>query len=412
MNRRMSFTLCLLLVVLPTLLFAGVARAQVKLLDTITVPGSKLEFFDISFVDAASQLYVLADRSNAGVDVIDASTNTFVHRLLGFAGQKFNPNGSADNAHSGPDGVIIVPGAVNSIWAGDGDSTVKVFGFPPSFTFFGAVSTCLAGSTVSDCGRADEMAHDPQDHILIVANNAGVPNAFVTFISTLTGAVLGHIVFDGPTGAPFGVGAFSGGIEQSVWNSATGRFYISVPEVDRDPAHPDPTKGAIAVVDPITMIVTDLFPVDDCNPAGLALGPNQQLLIGCSLKNAQSVIMDAQKGQILKIVYGVGGSDEVWFNSGDNHYYLAARNNVVGDQNGLVIVDASGNAIAGGPDPALGVIDASTNTLVQNVPTGTPTKASTSAHSVAANSSTNRVYVPLPPNAACPNGCIGVYGRQ
>src|SRR5262249_19438730 len=134
--------------------------------------------------------------------------------------------------------------------------------------------------------------------------------------------------------------------------------------------------------------------------------------LGCGLKNGQSVIMDAGDGHIVKVISGVGGSDEVWFNSGDNRYYLAARNNVVGDETGHVAVDATGNAIAGGVDPVLGVIDATTNTLVQNVPIGKPSKANTSAHSVAVNGFTNRVFMPLPPNASCLNGCIGVYGSN
>ncbi len=38
--------------------------------------------------------------------------------------------------------------------------------------------------------------------------------------------------------------------------------------------------------------------------------------------------MDARNGHIVKVVHGVGGSDEGWFNKGDDRYYLAARNNV------------------------------------------------------------------------------------
>jgi hypothetical protein len=416
MNWKTSLTLSLLFVALSAPLSARVAEAgEFKLRATIPIPpaspGGKLEFFDISFVDASTQKYVLADRSNAGVDIVDSKTNTFVHRIGGFAGQKFNANGSADNAHSGPDGVLVIPG-VNQIWAGDGDSTVKVFSLLAPYAPIATISTCLPGNTVANCARADEMAYDPDDNILIVANNAATPDAFVTLISTTSMTVLGHIVFNAATGAPFGIGAFSGGIEQSVWNSATGRFYVSVPEVDVNASTPTPTKGAVAVIDPLAMTITDLFPVNDCNPAGLALGPSQQLLLGCGLKNGQSVIMDAQDGHIVKVVYGVGGSDEVWFNPGDNHYYLAARNNVVVDEQGLVVVDANGNAVAGGVDPVLGVIDAATNTLVQKVATGTPTRSATSAHSVAADPLNKHVFVPLPPNAPCPTGCIGVYWSE
>ena len=62
---------------------------------------------------------MVADRSNAGVDVIDSRANTFIDRIGGFAGQKFHTDGSADNDHSGPDGVLVVSGRQPQLWAGD-----------------------------------------------------------------------------------------------------------------------------------------------------------------------------------------------------------------------------------------------------------------------------------------------------
>ncbi len=56
-----------------------------------------------------------------------------------------------------------------------------------------------------------------------------------------------------------------------------------------------------------------------------------------------------------------------------------------------------------------------TNELLAAIPTGTPVKASTSAHSVAADRILNHVFVPLPPlvgDAHCANGCIGVYWSE
>ena len=80
--------------------------------------------------------------------------------------------------------------------------------------------------------------------------------------------------------------------------------------------------------------------------------------------------MDARNGHIVKVVHGVGGSDEGWFNKGDDRYYLAARNNV--NEQGKVV-------------PALGNIDARTKELLGAIPTGTPVNPATSAHSVAAD---------------------------
>src|SRR4030081_1246578 len=59
----------------------------VKLLTTIPVQGVKMKAFDISWIDADTQLYYLADRSNAAVNVVDSKSNVFVKQIHGgFAG--------------------------------------------------------------------------------------------------------------------------------------------------------------------------------------------------------------------------------------------------------------------------------------------------------------------------------------
>ncbi|MEA2774061.1 MAG: hypothetical protein QOD93_7023, partial [Acetobacteraceae bacterium] len=113
---------------LPALAFAsyaGLARADehMVLVDTIDVGGAGLGAFDISFVDPKINLYVLADRTNASVDFFDPRDDTFVTRVGGFKGVVL-VNGVANNNLSGPDGVIVVGN--KQVWAGDGDSTVKI----------------------------------------------------------------------------------------------------------------------------------------------------------------------------------------------------------------------------------------------------------------------------------------------
>jgi hypothetical protein len=90
-------------------------------------------------------------------------------------------------------------------------------------------------------------------------------------------------------------------------------------------------------------------------------------------------------GDIVASIPQVCGSDEVWFNSGDDRYYLAARNNPGG--------------------PVLGIVDAETNVWIQNAPT------SPNSHSVAADPRSNRIYVPLTAGTTspCVRGCIGVF---
>jgi sugar lactone lactonase YvrE len=240
-----------------------------------------------------------------------------------------------------------------------------------------------------------------------VVNNADDP-PFATLIKVnkSTGKLtLGaRITFD----AAHGVDA-TNGAEQPVWDKATGKFYISIPQIGANPAN-----GAVARISPSAGAVDAVAPVQFCQPAGLALGPKQDLMLGCSVvfdtagnvwsatgtttAAPISVIMDAGNGSIDKMVTGVSGSDEVWFNPGDGRYYLAARNQPGG--------------------PVLGVIDAKSRTLVQVVPTlNVAGKAfvfpAGTAHSLAANPHNNRVFVPLPANnvfPACLNGCIGVFG--
>src|SRR6266542_1817807 len=103
------------LVLSPAAAVAGSNDGPVKLLTTVPIPGtlSPLRAFDISWIDSDSQLYYLADRSNASVDVVDARTNQFVKQITaGFKGLvlKANPNGPgqvADNDRSGPNGVVV-----------------------------------------------------------------------------------------------------------------------------------------------------------------------------------------------------------------------------------------------------------------------------------------------------------------
>ena len=332
----------------------------------IPVPGKPLQSFDISFVERSSQTYYLADRSNKAVDVFDASTDTFVTRVAGFVGA--SPLG---NEHSGPDGIVVVHDQ-NELWAGDGDSTVKVIDL--------GTNQIVADISTGGTARADELSYDQKDKLILVANDADDP-PFVTFIDTRSRQVVGKISFPDATN----------GLEQSVWDPATHLFYQTIPQVGADP-----DTGGVAVIDPDTRSVVATRTVKNCQPAGLALGPKQHLLLGCSGDNgvlqtrgAQVQVMDARTGDVLVVITKVGGADEVWYNPGDKHYYVAARNNPGG--------------------PVLGVIDAMSDTWIQNVGTGP------NAHSVAANPINRHIYVPLRPNAAipgCANGCIGVYQQQ
>jgi hypothetical protein len=350
--------------------------------------------FDISWIDQHTQRYYLADRSNSAVDVVDAKHGTFVKQIKGgFKG--FTGN----NDTSGPNGVVTA-----GRWLIVTDAPSRVVAID--------LTTDAIASEVPTGGapglRTDEIAYDPVDSLILAANNADDP-PFASLISLDTSnghlTIVKKIVFD----AAHGVDA-TNGAEQPVWDSGTGRFYISIPQVG-----PNAKDGGVARIN-TSGVVETVYPVTFCQPAGLTVGPRGDLLIGCSVAFDDSgascstaagtdvttcsaghfampkqVIMDAGSGAIDQDVFGVGGSDEVWFNSGDNRYYTASRANPEG--------------------PVLGVIDARRDKLLQVVPTAPLPYGS--PHSVAANRHNNHVFAPLPANNVVPNcltGCIGVYG--
>jgi hypothetical protein len=366
----------------------GSARADehLSLIAKIDVGGNGLGAFDISYDDPTIGLYVLSDRTNASIDMVDASNGTFIGRVGGFKGV-VTVNGAADNNLSGPDGNTIVDH--KEIWAGDGDSTMKVIDIA-SRTIIDTIST-------HGTMRVDEMAYDPRDHLVAAANDADTP-PFITFFDTTTHSIVGKVTFDGTNGTPNA----TGGIEQTQWSPQTGMLYTSVPQIGSNVAN-----GGIAVTDPHTMQVVAIYPVQNCSPAGLALGPRHQALIGCSASFGtspnlltQTVVIDIKNGNIVKTLPKIGGNDEVWYDRGSNHYYLGASKNV---------------SNTGAAMPELGFVDAGTNMFDGSVAT------STTSHSVAANEVNRHVFLPVgfvPPGSPagtdptnpCPTkGCIAVY---
>jgi DNA-binding beta-propeller fold protein YncE len=349
---------------LAAMTFAGAAAAaELKKIAEIPIPGVPLESFDISFVDQKSQRYYLADRSNKSLDVFDAKDNKFIGRVGGFIGPVM-VNGKVNNDKSGPDGVVIVG---NTAWVGDGDSTVKII----DLKSMKVVDTFSTGGE----SRVDEMAYDPKDQVFIGINNAEEP-PFATLVSTKPGhKILAKIPFPDATD----------GAEQPGYNAADGKFYVSIPELKKD-VH----NGGVAVIDPKTAKLVKIIPVQNCHANGLAFGPKQNFVLGCTADGkempANITIMNAKTGAVVANVADIGGADMVAYGKKNNHYYTASRNMPEG--------------------PVLGVIDATTNKLLQKIALkgGNP-------HSVAVNDSNGHVFVPVgAQNGGC--SCIHVYGVQ
>jgi hypothetical protein len=172
---------------------------------------------------------------------------------------------------------------------------------------------------------------------------------------------------------------------------------------------PNQKPGAVLEINPVFMKVENVFPIDfaflsqtgttpataDClGPQGLAIGPDGEILLGCSNAGKGSVIINERNGDLVRSLDGLNGSDEVWYNPGNNHYFLAESNHKVGSNPAT---------------PILGVVDQRPDTIDEDASPAT----AAGSHSVAVDPVSNQVYVPgnHAAKAICPsgNGCIAVF---
>jgi hypothetical protein len=407
----------------------------------VTIQGAPLVSFDISWVDPVLNVYLLGDRSNSSVDVIPIQVNPpgNIKVFGGFAGNiAAAACGGLANACSGPNGVLTLnnpnPAAGRELWVGDGPtpdpvcggnglvcSTVKVFN-----------TAGVRTHTISTGGafRADEMCFAPPDGgarpngLVMVANNADFP-PFISIIAT-----------DGPQAyrvvqkTLFPIA--SGGIEQCAWDPGAQRFLLNSPEINgtgrgnvfvinvnigaitpgnQAPITPDPTDtGATGNVDNTNCVA----------PQGIAIGPRfpgTDVLLGCNGSNAvgafDTVIVNNIDFDVVQVLFGQGGSDEVWFeNIAGQHYFVTG-----------------GSAL---PAQNFGITDALLRTQDQNIKVGFTGNTTRRAHSTAgwsgsppgAGTSVTLAFLPIPPNGGDPtmpftstvcgsdaaSGCVAVIG--
>jgi hypothetical protein len=295
-----------------------------------------------SWADAPDGYYLLSDRTNAAVDVIDMATMTFVR----FAGQgSFVGNRTSPKSAAGPNDVVPIGGG--NAAASDGNSNVVFVNLKTGAT--------LANVVVPGTGktnRVDLIGFDADDNILMGANDAAQPWPVVSFISTVPPyPVLGTVQLTGASGA-----------EKPTYDPVQKKFLIGVPST---PAHPG---GEIDVFDPKTRAIVKVYPLtDNCGPAGTTIGPNEQLAVSCANLPAASQIIDATNGSLLGSVGVAAGCDQVWYNPGDNRYSFACSHTA---------------------PPNVTVVDASTLSAITTITTVS------SANAVSVDPSTNRIYIP------------------
>jgi hypothetical protein len=373
---------------------------QTRCLTAVQIPGNPLRSFDISFVNPDRAEFYFADRSNKGITIIDTRHNVFKRRLGGFVGAfvppstitPANPFGTVNNNLSGPDGVVTHG---RWLYAGDGDSTVKVFDLNGPGVF--AQPPISTGGTT----RVDEMALTTDGKLLLAANNAEDP-PYGTLFAANGDSRTSHVtkitkITVDLTIVPPGFGL---SIEQPAWDPKTARFYVSIPVIANNPtgcnygqlSGPITCDGGLLVVNPAapTAVLgafdpttnTGVVPLHQCSPNGATVGVHDNLLLGCTPQNKPSdtttLVINATTKHFAQIA-NITGSDEVWFNSGDQRYYTGSSRDC-GAPGTCPDATHPGSAV-------LGVVDA-TSVLIEKIPQGS------NSHSVAADSERNFIYVP------------------
>jgi hypothetical protein len=375
-------------------------NTETKCLTAVQIPGNPLRSYDISWVNPHRAEYYLADRSNSAIDVIDTHNRTF-KRFVGkglFVGVKLNAAGTAvNNDISGPDGVVTHG---RWLYAGDGDSTLKVFDLdaPNASALKETKSTRRAGDA-GDPTRVDEMALTADGELLLTVNNAAEPpfaNLFAvngdrnfSAIHEISRITINATLFPGTPA-----------IEQPTWDPKTKRFYVSVPILGKPGGCKNAggntitCDGGMMVIDPTTVTSgsfvlgafdpatnTGALQLSNCGPNGATVGPNDNLLLGCTSANNptnDSTLVINATTKHFSHVNSIVGSDEVWFNKGDGRYYTGSNRNC--KTTAPCSTPATQAAV-------LGVIDG-TSVLIETIP------QSSGSHSVAADSKRNLIFVP------------------
>jgi hypothetical protein len=162
---------------------------------------------------------------------------------------------------------------------------------------------------------------------------------------------------------------------------------------------------------PCGPVVIGSIVTPNCMPTSIVQGPGENFLVGCADHDGEAFppneyVINLSGGFSAGTGYNVncastptvncvqifntGGVDEIWYNPGDNKYYLAARDLPTG--------------------AAMGVIDAGTNQWLVNFTTNT------NSHSISVDPSTNHAFVPMQAGTICTtqsaNGCVAVIGEQ
>lgn len=265
----------------------------------------------------ANGRFYFADISNGRVDAFTTQSLRFAGDTPGF---------------TGPSGIAAVG---KTIWVGNSDSTLKVID-PRTLRIRASIST-------HGKQRADELAWDPLDDLVMVGNSSDQP-PFASFISGRALKVVGRLTLRNATG-----------LEQPIWDPGARLFFVTVPT---------PQKGEILGVSPRSHRVVRTYHLG-CSPTGITMGPGQQAVVAC---DTGALIVDLSRGRTIARFPTLGGGDQVAYDGGLKRYYLTV---------------ASHTSAA-----SIAVIDAVTHRRIARLP------ATFFTHSLGVDPVTHRVFVP------------------
>ena len=208
-------------------------------------------------------MYYLTDRSNNGIDVFSAASNSYVTRL----GAGLFAGATLSNDNAGPNGISLSNvGSGRLLLAGNGPSNLLSFNLDSSGqTVLGTprtISTAVTGTPVPQ-NRVDGVAYAPTANTILAANNASDPG-FLTLIDNATGAVKRSILLNGTGGYP-NVGG--NGVEGTIFNTARATYFVAVPALNAAGTG----AGGVIELDPMTGNILNTY---DFNALGPRHGAN------------------------------------------------------------------------------------------------------------------------------------------
>ena len=376
------------------------ASASARLLGVVAVPNvtSATKSFTYDGGQVVDGRFYLTDRNNKGVDVYDTTYLTFLGTAQGsgataFTGQAFNADGTANNDQTGPNSLQKIPGTnklyvtdVNSVKVVD-TTTLQVIKVIPIKDANGAFTG----------NRTDGSCLDAVDHIFMGMNRT---DNFITWINTDTDTVIARYDYDQSI-APQG-------LEVCSYVPSLGKFFVNN-DGNNNNLNGQLDSFSLASVVAKSPILDTPIPLGDCNPNGLAVGPNNQAIVACD-PSAQgvegkpliSLIVDLATRKIATTL-PFGGSDLASYDPVTNRYFLGSRNWQTG---GVYSSKLPKN-------PSIGIIDAGSLTAVPKVLP--PVAAGKGAHTAVVDSANGRVYVPFTPTAGSTdfaNGGVAIYSTN